>query len=404
MVNPSRQTPALVAMGLALTLGFWSFASSHAQPTSAYPAVPVSQASTECSSAPCSPPSSPPQSREADSRLDRHRAGDRSAQAAESSESSESSAPPASSAAPVPPVPTVVVGGVTGVTGIVWPVNAPLTSAFGIRFHPVLHVVKLHTGMDLGASCGTPVAAALGGVVTYSGVDRAYGGRVVVDHGIINGRRLATTYSHLSGLGVRVGQSVVAGAGIGLVGTTGFSTGCHLHVELLVDGAFVDPAPWFRNGTIGSAAMGTVVPVAQVADPIPEPEVPNETTTPILPEPPVVPTPSGSASPSGSVTPDPSGSGSPEPSDPTTPEPSVTPSPSATASASTTPDPEPTSTPSASQSPTTTPTTAPPTSAPATSSPPPTTSAPAQTTPPATPPTTAPTTQPAAPSGESSGG
>jgi murein DD-endopeptidase MepM/ murein hydrolase activator NlpD len=101
------------------------------------------------------------------------------------------------------------------VDGIVWPVNGPITSPFGMRLHPILGFVKLHTGMDLGASCGTPVAAALAGVVTYAGVDTAYGGRVVIDHGMIGGRRLATTYSHLSALGVRVGQVVGAGAASG---------------------------------------------------------------------------------------------------------------------------------------------------------------------------------------------
>ena len=173
------------------------------------------------------------------------------------------------------------------------------------------------------------------GVVTYAGVDTAYGGRVVIDHGMIGGRRLATTYSHLSALGVRVGQVVGAGAGIGLVGSTGYSTGCHLHVELLVNGSFVDPAPWFRNGTITQTVVTVATQVGQVENPTPEPEVPNETTTPLLPT--ATDQPSTSVPPSALDSTAPSVSASTLPSDSVVPSVSTDPSTSTQPSVSTDP-------------------------------------------------------------------
>ncbi|XVX21503.1 peptidoglycan DD-metalloendopeptidase family protein [Actinomycetota bacterium] len=116
------------------------------------------------------------------------------------------------------------------------PINAPITSEFGMRFHPILGYGRLHAGMDFGAPCGTPVYAANSGVVVSAGWAGGYGNRIVIDHG--NG--LATTYNHLSSMSARSG-SVSRGQVIGREGTTGLSTGCHLHFEVRKNGTPVNP-------------------------------------------------------------------------------------------------------------------------------------------------------------------
>ena len=125
-----------------------------------------------------------------------------------------------------------------------WPVNGPVTSPFGMRVHPVTGVYKLHTGTDLGVPCGTEIHVALPGVVTEAGYDSAYGWRTIVSHGVVDGVLLTTTYNHQSHESVSVGDQLSAGQVIGLSGTTGYSTGCHLHFELYVNAALVDPEPW----------------------------------------------------------------------------------------------------------------------------------------------------------------
>ena len=130
---------------------------------------------------------------------------------------------------------------------LAWPAHGPITSPFGMRVHPITGVRKLHTGTDLGVPCGTPVHAAREGTVLSAGWDTAYGFRTVVSHGVVNGALLTTTYNHQSHLGVTAGQHVDVGQVIGLSGTTGYSTGCHLHFELLVNADFVDPMPWMTK-------------------------------------------------------------------------------------------------------------------------------------------------------------
>jgi murein DD-endopeptidase MepM/ murein hydrolase activator NlpD len=125
-----------------------------------------------------------------------------------------------------------------------WPARGPITSPFGMRVHPVTGVYKLHTGTDLGIPCGTPVHVARAGTIIQAGWNSAYGWRTVVSHGDVNGLLLTTTYNHQSHIGVSVGDQVAAGQVIGLSGTTGFSTGCHLHFEVYVNSALVDPEPW----------------------------------------------------------------------------------------------------------------------------------------------------------------
>ena len=115
-------------------------------------------------------------------------------------------------------------------SGLIWPVNGPITSGFGWRWG------RMHEGIDIGASCGTPIHAAAAGTVIFSGWMDGYGNFVIIDHG--NG--LATAYGHQSAIYVS-GGSVSQGQTIGAVGSTGHSTGCRLHFEVRVNGSPVDP-------------------------------------------------------------------------------------------------------------------------------------------------------------------
>jgi len=122
-----------------------------------------------------------------------------------------------------------------GVLG--WPVNGNVTSGFGYRMHPIFHVMKMHTGVDISAGMGTPIKAAAAGTVIFGGWRGGYGQAVIISHG--NG--LATLYAHQSKLLVSVGDKVKRGEVIGKVGSTGYSTGPHLHFEVRVGGNPVDP-------------------------------------------------------------------------------------------------------------------------------------------------------------------
>ncbi|MDT0611175.1 M23 family metallopeptidase [Streptomyces lancefieldiae] len=123
-----------------------------------------------------------------------------------------------------------------------------ITSPFGSREHPLTGVTKLHTGVDFAAPQGAPAVAAREGRVVFAAPTTAYGNRVVIDHGTLEGKRLETTYSHLSSLEAAVGQTVEAGTLIGRVGSTGLSTGPHLHFEVVFDGYYADPRPWLVAG------------------------------------------------------------------------------------------------------------------------------------------------------------
>ena len=123
------------------------------------------------------------------------------------------------------------------------PTSAPVSSEYGMRYHPVLHYWRLHAGRDYAANCGSPVRAAASGTIISAGVAGGYGNQLVVAHGVHSGVDLATTYNHLSSF-ARSGGSVRRGEVIGYVGTTGTSTGCHLHFETREDGNPVDPRKW----------------------------------------------------------------------------------------------------------------------------------------------------------------
>ncbi|MFJ5700155.1 M23 family metallopeptidase [Arthrobacter sp. NPDC093139] len=116
------------------------------------------------------------------------------------------------------------------------------SSPFGYRVSPITGGAgEFHRGQDFAAQCGTEVYAAASGTVTFAGWHEFGGGnRVVIDHG--NG--LETTYNHLSSSSVQVGQKVSRGDTVALSGTTGASTGCHLHFEVMVNGEVVDPEGW----------------------------------------------------------------------------------------------------------------------------------------------------------------
>jgi len=125
-----------------------------------------------------------------------------------------------------------------------WPVQGRVSSPFGMRVHPITGVYKLHTGTDLSVGCGTPIRAARDGVVVSAGWNSAYGWRTVVSHGTVDGVLLTTTYNHQERLGTQVGSELAAGEVLGTVGSTGYSTGCHLHLELYVNSSLVDPQDW----------------------------------------------------------------------------------------------------------------------------------------------------------------
>ena len=144
--------------------------------------------------------------------------------------------------APVPLLARVVaaVGGAVAGGRLLRPVAGPLTSGFGSRRHPITGETRLHAGLDIAAPAGTPVAAPAAGTVVTAGWAGGYGLLVAIDHG----DGLQTRMAHLSRVDVAVGQRVAAGEQVGAVGSTGLSTGPHLHFEVRVGGVAQDPAPW----------------------------------------------------------------------------------------------------------------------------------------------------------------
>jgi murein DD-endopeptidase MepM/ murein hydrolase activator NlpD len=124
------------------------------------------------------------------------------------------------------------------------PVDSYVTSPYGMRLHPIYRAWRLHDGTDFGASCGTPVRAAANGRVIGRYYNVGYGNRVVVAHGYMRGASVTTTYNHLSRYSTRVGQRVRRGEVIGFVGTTGYSTGCHLHFMVFRNGRTANPMTW----------------------------------------------------------------------------------------------------------------------------------------------------------------
>jgi murein DD-endopeptidase MepM/ murein hydrolase activator NlpD len=136
--------------------------------------------------------------------------------------------------------------GATGRGGFGHPVPGPITSPFGMRFHPVLHRWKLHDGTDFGAPCGTPIRAPAAGRVAGRSYSGGYGNRLMLDHGRVAGRRVVTGYNHATRYVVGRGATVRRGQLLGYVGSTGYSTGCHLHLMVWLDSRLSNPMTWFR--------------------------------------------------------------------------------------------------------------------------------------------------------------
>ncbi|WP_143048651.1 M23 family metallopeptidase [Frigoribacterium sp. MCBA15_019] len=135
--------------------------------------------------------------------------------------------------------------GVVSPQGWTRPAGGNISSGFGMRVNPVTHAYILHAGTDLAAGCNSPIYAATAGVVTYAGWYGGYGNFVLIDHG--NG--VTTGYGHQpnGGIMVSVGQAVGTGQQIGHVGSTGNSTGCHLHFETRVGGVAQNPQPFMAD-------------------------------------------------------------------------------------------------------------------------------------------------------------
>ncbi len=121
--------------------------------------------------------------------------------------------------------------------GLMTPVAGRITSGFGVRVHPLLHFARMHTGIDFGAAWGSPIVAAADGQVVAAGWAGGYGRQVRIAHS----SGIVTTYSHMSGIAASPGEPVRQGQVIGYVGSTGLSTGPHLHFEVRLAGQPVDP-------------------------------------------------------------------------------------------------------------------------------------------------------------------
>ncbi|MFC0676105.1 peptidoglycan DD-metalloendopeptidase family protein [Brachybacterium hainanense] len=131
-------------------------------------------------------------------------------------------------------------GAVSG-AGFLQPVAGRLNSNFGWRVHPIYHTRKLHKGVDFPSACGTPVRAAADGRVDRAYFNSRAGNKVILTHGTRNGKVITTSYHHLQRYAVSSGQSVSRGQVVGYIGTTGSSTGCHLHFEVHENGTAVNP-------------------------------------------------------------------------------------------------------------------------------------------------------------------
>ncbi|WP_432979627.1 peptidoglycan DD-metalloendopeptidase family protein [Dactylosporangium sp. CA-233914] len=139
--------------------------------------------------------------------------------------------------------PNTVIAPKTGAF-FVMPVHGWKSSNFGMRFDPVYKVYQLHAGVDLAAGGGQPIVAAADGVVVRAGPSGGNGNYTCVSHGLYQGKGLATCYAHQSAILVHVGEAVRRGELIGRVGTTGASTGYHLHFEVRLNGTPVQPLNW----------------------------------------------------------------------------------------------------------------------------------------------------------------
>jgi len=124
-----------------------------------------------------------------------------------------------------------------------YPVAAPVvvTSSYGMRLHPVYKYERMHRGTDFRAYCGTAIYASAAGKVEWATWKSGFGNQVMLSHANVNNNAVWTSYSHLTSFAVSAGQSVTQGQVIGYSGNTGVGTGCHLHLEVYINGSDVDP-------------------------------------------------------------------------------------------------------------------------------------------------------------------
>ena len=122
--------------------------------------------------------------------------------------------------------------------------DAPLASRYGFRIDPLSGNVGFHPGIDISATQGTPIHAVAAGTVLIAADEGGYGNAVVLDHG----NSMSTLYGHMVRVAVSPGQHVDVGDVIGFVGSTGLSTGPHLHFEVRVHGVTIDPLPTLKDG------------------------------------------------------------------------------------------------------------------------------------------------------------
>ncbi|WP_084129473.1 M23 family metallopeptidase [Demequina sp. NBRC 110055] len=116
-----------------------------------------------------------------------------------------------------------------------------ITSSYGMRYHPIYHYWRLHAGTDFRAYCGTPIYASAGGTVEWAKTVGGFGNQVMIDHGVVGGDYVMSSYNHLTRFAVSSGQRVSRGQLVGYSGNTGSSTACHLHFEMYVNGSTVNP-------------------------------------------------------------------------------------------------------------------------------------------------------------------
>jgi murein DD-endopeptidase MepM/ murein hydrolase activator NlpD len=147
-------------------------------------------------------------------------------------------------AARAPAAPALPATGGEPATGFLMPAQGWQSSPYGMRFDPFYGVWQLHAGLDIAADGGTPIRAVEGGTVVRAGWNGGYGNYTCIGHGTHGGQGLSTCYAHQSEILVSTGQSVGRGEIIGRVGTTGASTGDHLHFEVRLDGSPTDPVPF----------------------------------------------------------------------------------------------------------------------------------------------------------------
>ena len=134
--------------------------------------------------------------------------------------------------------------GQQGSHGFLHPVAGAVSSSFGMRLHPLLKIWKLHDGTDFAAACGTAIRAPYAGVVTRAFFHSAYGNRLFLSHGSVDGVQVESAFNHAARYQVQPGQRVSRGQVIGEVGSTGLSTGCHLHLMVWLNGRLSNPMSW----------------------------------------------------------------------------------------------------------------------------------------------------------------